>query len=180
MRIARLIIVVSALALLAACAMPQQRSGMPSSSSSSQGSSGSSGQSGQQSPSQQSGSQGSSGSQGGESGASGASGGGSPGGSSGGSMGTEVGEQLPWPSGEMAGQGTGGLDDQFEESLGDFENTVAAGAAAGGDEDIDILDPMGGGAGGQGGEPLYEEGESEGEGGGMMENQAVASRAAGG
>lgn len=96
-------------------------------------------------------------------------------------MGTSVGEQLPWPSGEGAAEGSGGLDEQFEDSLGDFEETVAsAGGGAGGDEEIDILDPMGGGSSGaEGEEPLYEEGEG-GDGGGMMENQAIAQRAAGG
>lgn len=95
-------------------------------------------------------------------------------------MGTEVGEQLPWPGGEMGSQGAGGLDAQLDDSLGDFEETLAGSASGGGTEEIDILDPMGGGAGSGEGEPLYEEGEMEGEGGGGMENQAVAQRAAGG
>jgi hypothetical protein len=96
-------------------------------------------------------------------------------------MGTEVGEQLPWPSGDTASQGGAGLDEQFEESLGDFEESMAGGASGGsGDEEIDILDPMAGGsAGAEGEEPLFEEGDLGGEGG-MMENQAVAQRAAGG
>jgi hypothetical protein len=81
----------------------------------------------------------------------------------------------------MGGEGGGGLDEQFDESLGDFEESIGGGAAGGGgQDDIDILDPMGGGSSGsQGDEPLYEEGDVGGEGG-MNENQAVAQRAEGG
>jgi hypothetical protein len=79
----------------------------------------------------------------------------------------------------MGGQSCEGLDGQFEDSLGDFEEAIAGGAGgSGGDEEIDILDPMGGGSGAQGDEPLFEEGDLSGEGG--MENQTVAQRAASG
>lgn len=95
-------------------------------------------------------------------------------------MGTQVGEQLPWPGGEMGGQTAAGADQQLEESLGDFEETLAGGASGSGGDEIDILDPIGEGGGAGNEEPLYEEGESGGGGGGGMENQAIAQRAAGG
>jgi hypothetical protein len=91
-----------------------------------------------------------------------------------------VGEQLPWPSTGMGESGGGDVDEEFEDSLGDFDESIAGGdSAAGGDEDIDILDPMGGAAGAPGDGPLFEEGDS-GEGGDSAENQSIAQRAASG
>jgi hypothetical protein len=81
----------------------------------------------------------------------------------------------------MGGSG-GGLDEEFEDSLGDFDEAVSGGTAGGGgsEEEIDILDPMGGGGGGApSNEPLFEEGEL-GEDGDTGENQSVAQRAASG
>mgnify|MGYP001815517449 FL=1 len=79
---------------------------------------------------------------------------------------------------EAGGGGGGGLDQEFEDSLGDFDEAVADGASGGGGEgEIDILDPMGeGGSGIPTDEPLFEEGDMDGEGG-MAENETVASRA---
>lgn len=93
-----------------------------------------------------------------------------------------VGEQLPWPSGGMGSGESGDLDEQFEDSLGDFDETVAGGASRGdGDKDIDILDPMGGGnSGAPSDEPLFEEGNSRGGEGESGENQSIAQRAASG
>jgi hypothetical protein len=89
-----------------------------------------------------------------------------------------VGEQLPWPSGDMGSSGGEGLDEQFEDSLGDFDEAVAGGAAeGGGEQEIDILDPMGGGSSGApSDEPLFEEGD-QGEAGESAENQSIAQRA---
>jgi hypothetical protein len=92
-----------------------------------------------------------------------------------------VGEQLPWPSAETGSGGPGGLDEEFEDSLGDFDEAVAGGASGGGsEEEIDILNPTGGGsAGSPSDQPLFEEGET-GEEGDMAENESVAQRAASG
>lgn len=80
------------------------------------------------------------------------------------------------------GASGGGLDEQFEDSLGDFDEAIAGGTAGGGSgqEEIDILDPMGGGSSGAPtNEPLFEEGDP-GEDGETGENQSVAQRAASG
>jgi hypothetical protein len=80
------------------------------------------------------------------------------------------------------GASGGGLDEQFEDSLGDFDEAIAGGTSGGGgsQEEIDILDPMGGGnSGAPTNEPLFEEGEL-GEDGETGENQSVAQRAASG
>ena len=96
-----------------------------------------------------------------------------------------VGEELPWPSagGEMGGGEGGGLDEQFEDSLGDFDEAVSGGTSGGGGagkEEIEILDPMGGGGAPSDG-PLFEEGDLGGGGDGdSQENEAVAQRAASG
>jgi hypothetical protein len=81
----------------------------------------------------------------------------------------------------MGSSDSGGLDEQFEDSLGDFDEAVAGGAAAGsGEEEIDILDPMGSGSSGApSDEPLFEEG-VEGEAGDTAEDQNIAQRAASG
>jgi hypothetical protein len=80
----------------------------------------------------------------------------------------------------MGSSGGGGLDEEFEDSLGDFDEAVAgetSGGGGGGQEEIDILDPMGGGSSGApSDEPLFEEG-GEGDEGDMAENQSVAQRA---
>ncbi len=92
-----------------------------------------------------------------------------------------MGEQLPWPSAEMGSSGGGGLDEAFEDSLGDFDEAVAGGASGGsGEEEIDILSPMGkGNSGVPSDQPLFEEGDM-GEEGDSAENQSVAQRAASG
>jgi len=75
--------------------------------------------------------------------------------------------------------GGGGLDGEFEDSLGDFDETVMGGTAGGGtgEEEIDILSPTGEGSGGPPtGEPLFEEGDL-GDEGNLAENQSVAQRA---
>ena len=92
-----------------------------------------------------------------------------------------VGDQLPWPSAGAGSGGEGGLDEQFEDSLGDFDEAVAGGAGGGGsEEEIDILNPMGGGSSGSPtNEPLFEEANT-GDEGDMAENQSVAQRAASG
>jgi hypothetical protein len=80
----------------------------------------------------------------------------------------------------MGSMGGGGLDQEFEDSLDDFDAAVAggdAGGGGGGEEEIDILDPMGGGGGGAPtDEPLFEEG-GLGESGDMAEDQSIAQRA---
>jgi hypothetical protein len=78
----------------------------------------------------------------------------------------------------MDGGGVGGLDEEFEDSLGDFDEAVSEGpSGGGGGEEIDILDPMGeGGSGVPTDEPLFEEGDTGG-GGDSAENQSVAQRA---
>ncbi len=185
MRFAKWALASSLATLLAACAMPQptsvpQKSSGSSSSQGSQSSSGSSGSQGSQGSSGSSGSQGSQGSSGSSSsqGSSGSSGSSSSSGGAGG--GATVGEQLPWPGEDMGSSGNGGLDQEFEDSLGDFEEAVAGGTSGGGAEEIDILNPMGGASSGApSDEPLFEEGDL-GEEGDMDENQSVAQRAASG
>jgi len=186
MRFAKWALASSLATLLAACAMPQptsvpQKSSGSSSSQGSQSSSGSSGSQGSQGSSGSSGSQGSQGSSGSPSsqGSSGSSGSSSSSGGAGG--GATVGEQLPWPGEDMGSSGNGGLDQEFEDSLGDFEEAVAGGTSGGGGvEEIDILNPMGGASSGApSDEPLFEEGDL-GEEGDMAENQSVAQRAASG
>ena len=99
------------------------------------------------------------------------------------------GEPLPWPDqpGGAEGGSAGDLDARLEESLGDFDETVLGGGVAPADQGIDILDPMGGGAGGASSDqPIFEEGDlDEGEGAegeladgqGTMENSDIAQRA---
>ena len=81
----------------------------------------------------------------------------------------------------MGSSGGGGLDGEFEDSLGDFDETVAGeGSGGGGEEEIDILNPMGGGSSGApSDQPLFEEGDP-GDEGESAENQSVAQRAASG
>lgn len=112
-------------------------------------------------------------------GPSGSSSSGDSGESAGGGGGLTVGEQLPWPSADMEAGGGGGLDQEFEDSLGDFDEAVAGEAgAAGGEEEVDILSPLGqGSSAAQSDEPVYEEGDLA-EEGGMAENQSIAQRAA--
>lgn len=105
-----------------------------------------------------------------------------PSGSTGG-MESGIGEPLPWPDGEGAsGGGLDTLDQQLDESLGDFDETMTGGSGGGpGEEEIDILDPMSsGGASGDGDEPLYEEGDLGDSGDGMYEDEGIAQRAADG
>jgi len=81
---------------------------------------------------------------------------------------------------ESGSAGGGGLEGEFEDSLGDFDETVMGGTAGGGggsEEEIDILSPTGEGSSGPPtGEPLFEEGDL-GEDGSSAENQSVAQRA---
>ena len=94
------------------------------------------------------------------------------------------GEPLPWPSGEEGGPAGGGdslesLDEQLDDALGDFDETMGQGGGASEDE-IDILTPMGSGSSGsQNDPPLFEEG-GLGEDGGTVEDEGIAQRAAGG
>jgi hypothetical protein len=78
----------------------------------------------------------------------------------------------------MGPSGGGSVEEEFEDSLGDFDEAVSGGESGdgGGEEEIEILDPMGGGAAGASGEPLFEEGDL-GEEGDSAENQAIAQRA---
>jgi len=95
---------------------------------------------------------------------------------------TSSGEPLPWP--DQGGAGGGGLEDldeQLDDALGDFDESMGAGDGA--EEEIDILDPMGGGSSSSAGDqPVFEEGGMGGEGGqgGSVENESVAQRAASG
>jgi hypothetical protein len=81
---------------------------------------------------------------------------------------------------ESGSSGGGGLEGEFEDSLGDFDETVMGGTAGGGggsEEEIDILSPTGEGSSGPPtGEPLFEEGDA-GDDGSAAENQSVAQRA---
>jgi hypothetical protein len=81
---------------------------------------------------------------------------------------------------ESGSAGGGGLEGEFEDSLGDFDETVMGGTSGGGggsEEEIDILSPTGEGSSGPPtSEPLFEEGDLGGEGD-MAENQSVAQRA---
>jgi len=149
-------------------------------SSDSEGSEGSSDSEGSEGSSGSSGSQGSAGQEGGSS-SSGPSGSSSQSGSAGDGGGMTVGEQLPWPSGEMGSTSGEGLDEEFEDSLDDFDEAVAGGASGGDSEkEIDILNPMGSGnSGAPSDEPLFEEG-NPGEEGDSAENQSIAQRAASG
>jgi hypothetical protein len=87
---------------------------------------------------------------------------------------------MEWPGGDQSG-GEGGsleeLDEQLDEALGDFDESMGEGAS-GGEEEIDILNPMssGGGASSQSNEPYFEEGES-GDGDGSYEDEGIAQRA---
>jgi hypothetical protein len=74
------------------------------------------------------------------------------------------------------------VDGEFEDSLGDFDETVAGGTSGGGggEPEIDILNPTGGGSSGApSDQPIFEEGDL-GDEGDMAENQSVAQRAASG
>lgn len=86
------------------------------------------------------------------------------------------GESLPWPD---QGGGSGGLetlDEQLDDALGDFDESMGAGGGA--EDDIDILDPMGGGsASSSSDQPVFEESGMGGEGGGPNENESIAQRA---
>lgn len=87
------------------------------------------------------------------------------------------GGEEPSPPGE--GDTVDGLDEQLDESLEDFDETVAGGGST--DSEIDILNPMGGGSSGvQSDEPLFEEGDLSGESGEPAEDEELAERAAGG
>jgi len=99
--------------------------------------------------------------------------------SAGGGGGITVGEQLPWPSADMEPGDGGGPDQEFEDSLEDFDEAVAGEAGgAGGEEEIDILDPLGqGSSAAQSDEPVFEEGDLS-DDGAMAENQSIAQRAA--
>jgi hypothetical protein len=97
-----------------------------------------------------------------------------------GDAGISSGEQLPWPSGEGGAAGAEGLDEAFEDSLGDFDESMAGGGGAADEEPIDILSPTGAGSNAPpSDQPLFEDsdltGQSE-----SIENQSVAQRAAAG
>jgi len=88
---------------------------------------------------------------------------------------------LDWPGGSDSGGGDSleSLDEQLDDALGDFDSAMGGGGDPGEDE-IDILDPMGGGSSGSAGkQPVFEEGDL-GEGGGSGEDQGIAQRAASG
>lgn len=173
--------------LLAGCVTPQQS---PSSSSQSSSSQSSSSSQQPQQPSDSSSSQSSSDSssgQGSQDSSDSSGGGGSQGSSSSssstgsaGDAGISSGAQLPWPSSEGGAAGAEGLDEAFEDSLGDFDESMAGGSGAADEEPIDILSPTGAASNAPpSDQPLFEDsdltGQSE-----SIENQSVAQRAAAG
>lgn len=92
------------------------------------------------------------------------------------------GESLPWPMEDSPGGGGSleELDEQLDDELGDFDETMGEGGGSG-EEEIDILNPMGGSSGSAADQPVFEEAEtgSAGESGGV-ENESVAQRASAG
>lgn len=89
------------------------------------------------------------------------------------------GESLPWPTQDSPGGGSlEELDEQLDDSLGDFDETMGEGSSAG-EEEIDILNPMGGSSGSATDQPVFEEAGTAGEGG-AAENESVAQRASAG
>jgi len=102
-----------------------------------------------------------------------------------------MGEQMPLPAGAAGESGLEHLEDldsQLDDALGDFDETMSGSSAAnsngGGEQEIDILNPMtSGGASSENDEPLYDDGGLEGSGGqdgesGAIENEGIAQRAA--
>ncbi len=98
---------------------------------------------------------------------------------------------MPLPAGAAGESGLEHLEDldsQLDDALGDFDETMsessAANSNAGGEQEIDILNPMtSGGASSENDEPLYDDGGLEGSGGqdgesGAIENEGIAQRAA--
>lgn len=89
------------------------------------------------------------------------------------------GESLPWPTQDSPGGGSlEELDEQLDDELGDFDETLGEGSGAG-EEEIDILNPMGGSSGSATDQPVFEEADPAGEGG-AVENESVAQRASAG
>ena len=102
-----------------------------------------------------------------------------------------MGEQMPLPAGAAGESGLEHLEDldaQLDDALGDFDETMGESSAAnsngGGEQEIDILNPMtSGGASSENDEPLYDDGGLEGSGGqdgesAAVENEGIAQRAA--
>jgi len=102
-----------------------------------------------------------------------------------------MGEQMPLPAGAGGENGEAGLEDldsQLDEALGDFDESMGDSSSAssngGGEQEIDILNPMTSGEGSsENGEPLYDDGDLEGSGGenggsAAVENESIAQRAA--
>lgn len=102
-----------------------------------------------------------------------------------------MGEQMPLPAGAGGENGEERLEDldsQLDEALGDFDETMGEASAAssngGGEQEIDILNPMASGeASSENDEPLYDEDGLEGSGGengesAAIENESIAQRAA--
>ena len=98
---------------------------------------------------------------------------------------------MPLPAGAAGESGLEHLEDldsQLDDALGDFDETMSGSSAAnsngGGEQEIDILNPMtSGGASSENDEPLYDDGGLEGSGGqdgesGAIENEGIAQRAA--
>jgi hypothetical protein len=83
----------------------------------------------------------------------------------------------------MGGGSAEDLDQQLDEALEDFDESVSGGGSGSEPMEIDILNPMGSGSSGmESNEPVFEEGDlgeesEQGESGGMSENSDVAERA---
>ncbi len=102
-----------------------------------------------------------------------------------------MGEQMPLPAGAAGENGAEHLEDldsQLDDALGNFDEIMGESSAAnsngGGEQEIDILNPMTSGeASSENDEPLYDDGDLEGSGGengvsGVVENESIAQRAA--
>jgi len=91
-----------------------------------------------------------------------------------------AGAEEPSTAGEVpeeAGGGVETLDEQLDESLGDFDESVMAEGVGSSDEAVDILDPLSNSnAGADSEEPLFKEGDLS-EAGASVENSEIAQRA---
>ncbi|NND44978.1 MAG: hypothetical protein HKN58_06610 [Xanthomonadales bacterium] len=86
------------------------------------------------------------------------------------------GEPLPWPEPGGGGGDLETLDEQLDDALGDFDESMGAGGGA--EDEIDILDPMGGGSSSSASDqPVFEDSGTGGGGEGSAENESVAQRA---